>query len=172
MDSLESQLKGLVKTIEAVMRARTDVASATGEFAQTLYDLGASDLGESLSHSLNGLAVVESKAQEFLRIQTEQDMVTLMSTGKRNIYPYATLITELAHPTWYSADEYARLVNSVRVSFTSSSMGDLPDLSLPRWRSHRVSAPITPGKIATQMCGERSKPTKRAGPKDEPAVIH
>ena len=64
------------------MRARTDVASATGEFAQTLYDLGASDLGESLSHSLNGLAVVQSKAQEFLRIQTEQDMVTLMSTGK------------------------------------------------------------------------------------------
>ena len=82
MDSLESQLRGLVKTIEAVMRARTDMASATGEFAQTLYDLAASDLGESLSHSLNGLAGVENKGQEFLRIQTEQDMVTLMSTGK------------------------------------------------------------------------------------------
>lgn len=64
------------------MRARTEVASATGEFAQALHDLAASDLGESLSHSLNGLVGVESKAQEFLRIQTEQDMVTLMSTGK------------------------------------------------------------------------------------------
>jgi len=64
------------------MKARTDVASATGEFAQTLYDLAASDLGESLSHSINGLAGVESKAQEFMRIQTDQDMITLMSTGK------------------------------------------------------------------------------------------
>jgi sorting nexin-1/2 len=82
LDSLESQLRGLVKTIEAVMKARTDMASATGEFAQTLYDLAASDLGESLPHSLSGLAGVESKAQEFMRIQTEQDMVTLMSTGK------------------------------------------------------------------------------------------
>lgn len=82
LDSLESQLKGLVKTIETVMKVRTEMASATGEFAQTLYDLATSDLGESLSHSLNGLAGVESKAQEFLRIQTEQDMVTLMSTGK------------------------------------------------------------------------------------------
>lgn len=97
LDSLESQLRGLVKTIEGVMRTRTDVAAATGEFAQALYDLAASDLGESLSHSLNGLAGVESKAQEFSRIQTEQDMITLMST----------------------ADEYARLVNSVRMAFAS-----------------------------------------------------
>ena len=64
------------------MKTRMEVACATGEFAQTLYELAASDLGESLTHSLNGLAGVESKAQEFLRIQTEQDMVTLMSTGK------------------------------------------------------------------------------------------
>ena len=64
------------------MKARTEIASATGEFAQALYDLAASDLGESLSQSLSGLAGVESKAHEFLRIQTEQDMITLMSTGK------------------------------------------------------------------------------------------
>ena len=65
------------------MKARTEMASATGEFAQTLYDLAASDLGEPLSHSISGLAGVESKAHEFMRIQTEQDMVTLMSTGER-----------------------------------------------------------------------------------------
>lgn len=69
------------------MKARTEMASATGEFAQTLYDLATSDLGESLSQSLNGLAGVESKAQEFFRIQTEQDMVTLMSTGTQHIHP-------------------------------------------------------------------------------------
>lgn len=82
LDSLESQLKGLVKTMEVVMKTRIDVASATGEFAQALSDLAASDLGESLSHSLSGLAGVESKAQEFMRIQTEQDMVTLLCTGE------------------------------------------------------------------------------------------
>ena len=71
--------------MEVAMKARTEMATATGEFAQTLYDLSASDLGESLSHSLSGLAGVESKAQEFMRIQTEQDMVTLMSTGKQQI---------------------------------------------------------------------------------------
>jgi len=69
------------------MKARTEMAAATGEFAQTLYDLSASDMGESLSHSLSGLAGVESKSQEFMRIQTEQDMVTLMSTGKRCFAP-------------------------------------------------------------------------------------
>ena len=85
LDNLESQLKGLVKTIEVVMRARTELAAATGEFAQTLYDIATSELGESLSHSINGLAGVESKAQELLRIQTEQDIVTFMSTGKPSI---------------------------------------------------------------------------------------
>ena len=48
--------------MEVVMGARTGMGSATGEFAQTLYDLTALGLGESLSHSLNGLAGVESKA--------------------------------------------------------------------------------------------------------------
>jgi sorting nexin-1/2 len=68
------------------MKTRTELAASTGEFAQTLYDLAASDLGESLSHSINGLASVESKAQELLRIQTEQDIITLLSTGKWSIY--------------------------------------------------------------------------------------
>lgn len=86
LDSLESQLKGLVKTIEVVMKTRTELAAATGEFAQTLFDIAASDMGESLSHSINALAGVEIKAQELLRIQTEQDMVTFMSTGKQSIF--------------------------------------------------------------------------------------
>ena len=79
------------------MKARTEMAGATGEFAQTLYDLAGSDLGESLSHSLSGLAGVESKAQEFMRIQTEQDMITLMSTGKQCVR--AWLMFKLLTPT-------------------------------------------------------------------------
>ena len=45
----------------------------TRDFAQTLCNLVASDLGESLSHSLNELANAESKAQESSRIRTERD---------------------------------------------------------------------------------------------------
>lgn len=68
------------------MKTRTELAAATGEFSQALYDLATSDLGEPLSHSINGLAGVESKAQDLLRIQTEQDIITFMSTGKQSIY--------------------------------------------------------------------------------------
>ena len=48
---LEYKLKGLVKIMKVVMKARTEMASATGEFAQALYDPAASDLGELQSHS-------------------------------------------------------------------------------------------------------------------------
>lgn len=65
-----------------------------GEFAQTISDLATSDLGKSLSHSLEALAELERKAQETESAQARADQATLLST----------------------ADEYARLVNSVRVS--------------------------------------------------------
>ncbi|KAF8074841.1 Vps5 C terminal like-domain-containing protein [Lyophyllum atratum] len=97
LDSLEAQLRGLVKAIEAVARQRSELAVSTGEFAQTVTDLSASDVGKQLSHSLAGLADVERKAQDIQASQSEQDMVTLMGT----------------------VDEYARLINSVRLAFSS-----------------------------------------------------
>jgi sorting nexin-1/2 len=72
----------------------TELASAVGEFAQTASDIAASDLGKSLSHSLEALAELERKSQEIESAQARADQATLLST----------------------ADEYARLVNSVRVS--------------------------------------------------------
>lgn len=68
-----------------------------GEFAQTVSDLASSDLGKSVSHSLEALAELERKAQETESAQARADQATLLST----------------------ADEYARLVNSVRVRFTN-----------------------------------------------------
>ncbi|OBZ73550.1 Sorting nexin-1 [Grifola frondosa] len=97
LDSLESQLRGLVKAIDLVAKHRAELAAATGEFAQTIADLGASDLGKQLSASLSGLTDVEHKAQELQNIQAQEDVITVMST----------------------ADEYARLINSVRLSFNS-----------------------------------------------------
>lgn len=63
-----------------------DVATATGEFAQTVNDLSASDVGKQLSQSLVGLAEVEQKAQEIQNMQSEQDMVTLMGTGPHILF--------------------------------------------------------------------------------------
>lgn len=97
LDILESQLRGLVKAIEIVSRQRNDLASAVGEFAQTVSDLAASDLGKSLSQSLGALAELERKAQETESAQARADQASLLST----------------------ADEYARLVNSVRMAFSS-----------------------------------------------------
>ena len=100
LDSLESQLRGLVKAIELVAKQRSgllfalishdspaqfhplDLAVATGEFAHTISDLSASGVGKQLSHALSGLADVERKAQDTQSTQSEQDMVTLMATGK------------------------------------------------------------------------------------------
>ncbi|GJE91193.1 Vps5-domain-containing protein [Phanerochaete sordida] len=99
LDSLEVQLRGLVKSIDLVAKQRADLAAAAGEFAQTIQDLASSDvgLGQQLAGALAGLAVVERKAQDLQEKQANEDTLTIMST----------------------ADEYARLINSVRLAFSS-----------------------------------------------------
>ncbi|KAJ7446757.1 Vps5 C terminal like-domain-containing protein [Mycena latifolia] len=97
LDSLEAQLRGLVKAIELVSKQRTELATAMAEFAQTVTDLSSSDVGKQLAHSLAGLADVERKAQDLQSLQSDQDGLTLMAT----------------------VDEYARLINSVRLAFNS-----------------------------------------------------
>ncbi|KAF8555974.1 Vps5-domain-containing protein [Imleria badia] len=97
LDGLESQLRGLVKSIEIVAKQRADLASATGEFATAVGELSASDLGEQLQQTLGALANVQQVAAEGQSVQSQQDMMTLMST----------------------ADEYSRLINSVRLAFNS-----------------------------------------------------
>jgi sorting nexin-1/2 len=96
------------------LRTRTELAVASGEFAQTVSDLSSSDVGKQLSVSLAGLAEVEQKAHGIQTTQAEQDMVTLMGTGEFIcssvfLFPYDTKCV---------VDEYARLINSVRVCAT------------------------------------------------------
>lgn len=59
-----------------------ELAVSSGEFAQNVSDLSAADVGKQLSLSLAGLADVERKAQDLQSVQSEQDMTTLMATGK------------------------------------------------------------------------------------------
>ena len=71
-----------------------------GEFAQAVSELATSDLGQSLSQSLEALAELERKAQEAGSAQARADQAAFLST----------------------ADEYARLVNSVRVSTIATAL--------------------------------------------------
>ncbi|KAJ3510096.1 hypothetical protein NMY22_g16080 [Coprinellus aureogranulatus] len=97
LDSLESQLRGLVRAIETVAKHRQELSVTIGEFAQQVSDLSASDVGRQLSTALGELAEVERKAQEMQSAQSEEDCTTIMAT----------------------VDEYARLINSVRAAFQS-----------------------------------------------------
>ncbi|EIW79392.1 Vps5-domain-containing protein [Coniophora puteana RWD-64-598 SS2] len=97
LDGLEIQLKALVKAIETVAKHRVDMASATGEFATTIHDLSQSEVGRQLQSSLAGMHEVQCKSEEIQKLQSQADIVTLMST----------------------ADEYSRLINSVRLAFNS-----------------------------------------------------
>jgi sorting nexin-1/2 len=85
-----------------------ELASAVGEFVQTVSDIATSDLGKSLSHSLEALAELERKVQETESAQARADQATLLST----------------------ADEYARLVNSVRVSAITANYTTAADADL------------------------------------------
>ncbi|KAI0047793.1 Vps5-domain-containing protein [Auriscalpium vulgare] len=97
LDTLESQLRGLVKAIDVVAKNRTELAVAMGEFAQLINDLATSDVGKGLAHTLASLADVERQVQEAEAAQAQDDLNTIMAT----------------------ADEYARLINSVRMAFSS-----------------------------------------------------
>ncbi|OAX41529.1 Vps5-domain-containing protein [Rhizopogon vinicolor AM-OR11-026] len=97
LDGLESQLRGLVKSIEVAAKQRAELATATGEFATAIADLSISDIGKQLQQSLAAMADVERMAEEFQNAQSQQDIMTILAT----------------------ADEYSRLINSVRMAFNS-----------------------------------------------------
>ncbi|KAF9240677.1 Vps5 C terminal like-domain-containing protein [Melanogaster broomeanus] len=97
LDGLESQLRGLVKSIEVVARQRAELASATGELTTTIAELSASEVGARLQQTLGAMAELEHVAAEAQSSQSRQDMMTFLST----------------------VDEYSRLINSVRMAFSS-----------------------------------------------------
>ncbi|KAJ3721211.1 Vps5 C terminal like-domain-containing protein [Lentinula raphanica] len=113
LDSLEAQLRSLVKSIDLVSKHRMELAQAVSEFSDRAKELAesgdfntglnisdghqGSSQAQQVSQALMGLAEVERKAQELHVIQSEQDMLTIMGT----------------------VDEYARLIGSVRLAFAS-----------------------------------------------------
>ncbi|KAF8513412.1 Vps5 C terminal like-domain-containing protein [Hysterangium stoloniferum] len=97
LDTLESQLRGLVKAIDLVTKQRNEVALSMAEFADNIAALSECDMSKPLSQTLGALADVQRKARELQDVQAREDVSTIMST----------------------VDEYARLINSVRLAFSS-----------------------------------------------------
>ncbi len=121
------------------------MASATGEFAQTISDLAGSDLGKSVSHSLEALAELERKAQDTESAQARADQATLLAT----------------------ADECTRLVNSVQVGIMSQLYPSSTGVGLSvhhRWRLVRVCECTTHSRMPMQTSAASSRCTS--------AIVH
>lgn len=71
------------------------MAVAIGEFALAIGELSGSELSKQLSHSLAVMSDVEKKAQDLQQDQALDDATTFMNT----------------------AEEYVRLISSVRVCY-------------------------------------------------------
>ncbi|KIK61789.1 hypothetical protein GYMLUDRAFT_165891 [Collybiopsis luxurians FD-317 M1] len=125
LDSLESQLRSLVKSINVVSKHRLEVAQAVSEFSDRVKDLAEGTQPHHLSQALAGLAEVERKSQELHVLQSEQDMITIMGT----VDEYARLIGRRMYQAWKNADADVIRVkqNHERNRNTSAYGGNSPN---------------------------------------------
>lgn len=89
-----------------------ELAVATGEFSLAIGELSASELSKQLSHSLAVMSDVEKRAQDLQHAQAQEDAMTFMSTGTRSPLQLLCVTDEIMS---ISAEEYTRIINSVRV---------------------------------------------------------
>ncbi|KAF7794252.1 hypothetical protein EIP86_005385 [Pleurotus ostreatoroseus] len=133
LDSLELQLRGLVKSIDLVSKQRIELAVAAGEFAQAVAELSSSEdgLGQQLSSALQGLAAVERKAQEMQDKQAEADTFTIMATGMRQIGVEMAFSSRIrTYHAWQNADSNAKRVKQAHES--NRAQGKIPSDQLSR----------------------------------------
>ncbi|CAG8556066.1 17613_t:CDS:10, partial [Acaulospora colombiana] len=97
LDGLENQLKGLVRSMEAVAKQRAESSQALSELAETLEAVSTADISKQLSNAFSHLATVQRKAKELQDEQAQQDVITFAGT----------------------VEEYGRMIGSVRLAFGS-----------------------------------------------------
>ncbi|CAG8501251.1 11502_t:CDS:10 [Acaulospora colombiana] len=97
LDILDSQLKTLMKSVEAIVRQRKDLGFATAEFGDNLLSLANAENNKSLARNLTLLGNLQQKIKELQEKQVQQDVATLENT----------------------IDEYIRLIGSIKVAFNS-----------------------------------------------------
>ena len=97
LDSLESQLKALSKSIEQASKNRLEMANSMQEFAISSSALADSDLGAAMCAALGRLADLAAREKV-----TNEDLATAEVVNLLNL-----------------SDEYVRFIGSVRIAFTS-----------------------------------------------------
>jgi sorting nexin-1/2 len=97
LDSLESQLRSLSKSIETAGKQRLDMAIAIGDFAGSINALAESDLGSAMCAALARLGDLATREKEANEEQAKAEVVHLLNL----------------------ADEYVRFIGSVRLAFAS-----------------------------------------------------
>ncbi|KAI9320720.1 Vps5 C terminal like-domain-containing protein [Dichotomocladium elegans] len=97
LDGLENQLKGLLKSVEGVVKQRKDLGGAIAEFGESMIPLASAELDRDLSTHLIVLADIQKRMKEIHEQQAHHDVLTLEHT----------------------IDEYIRIIGSIRVSFNA-----------------------------------------------------
>lgn len=96
LDALEAQLKGLLKSVEGVVKQRKELGAATADFGESMFPLASAELNHSLSTHLKILGEIQKKMKQLHEEQAQYDIITLENT----------------------IDEYIRIIGSIRVRKT------------------------------------------------------
>ena len=78
VEQMENQLKKLYVIVETVVTYRRDLATATGQFAQSAANLASSEEAFQLSRALEGLAKTEEKVEVSLQDQADADYAYIL----------------------------------------------------------------------------------------------
>ncbi|KAG9293332.1 hypothetical protein G9A89_007578 [Geosiphon pyriformis] len=99
LDILESQLKALVKSVEAIVKQRKDLGGATKEFGESMLTLACAEYEKNklVASNLTLLGDLQHKIKDLHELQAQRDVITLENT----------------------VEEYIRLIGSIKVTFNS-----------------------------------------------------
>ncbi|CDH53365.1 sorting nexin 3 [Lichtheimia corymbifera JMRC:FSU:9682] len=97
LEALENQLKGLLKSVESVVKQRKDLGGAIADFGESMIPLASAELDRDLSTHLIVLADIQKRMKELHEQQAHHDVLSLEHT----------------------IDEYIRIIGSIRVSFNA-----------------------------------------------------
>ncbi|KAG2173376.1 hypothetical protein INT44_008728 [Umbelopsis vinacea] len=97
LDILDGQLKSLLKSVEAVVKQRKDLGTASFDYGDSMIALATAELNRPLSVHLTVLGELQQKMKDLHEKQAKNDILTLEHT----------------------IDEYIRLIGSIKVAFNS-----------------------------------------------------
>ncbi|RUS27806.1 Vps5 C terminal like-domain-containing protein [Jimgerdemannia flammicorona] len=95
LDALESQLRALMRSVEAVVKQRKDLGAASTEFGESMLSLASAELNKPLANHLTVLGNLQKRIKELHDKQAQQDILTLENT----------------------VDEYIRIIGSIKIAF-------------------------------------------------------